>query len=113
MLLHIRIFYFLFKFMEQIVVMIQFYCLPFSFHVLLLLCPFSVIALRNSNSKFEFKAIQVQSSLPLGLMCPPRAAERRRFEGLQLLLLPLVPSDRARRILRLASLCLAGRPPFP
>jgi hypothetical protein len=28
----------------------------------LLLCPFSVIALRNSNSKFEFKAIPVQSS---------------------------------------------------
>ncbi len=62
--------------------MIQFYCLSFSVHVLLLLCPFSVIALRNSNSKFEFKVILVQSSRPLGLMRPPRAAERRSFEGL-------------------------------
>ena len=88
--------------------------LAFFVHILLLLCPFSVIALRNSDSKFESKAIPVQSSWPLGLMRPPRAAKRRSFEGLQLLLLPLVPSDRARRrILRLAGLCLAGRPPFP
>jgi hypothetical protein len=97
--------------------MIRFYCLPFSVHVLLLPCPFSVIALRRSNSKFEFKlfkAIPVQSSRPLVLMRPLRAAERRSFEGRQLLLLPLVQSDRARRrILRLACLCLAGRPPFP
>ena len=93
--------------------MIRFYSLPFFVHVLLLLCPFSVIALRNSNSKFEFKAIPVQSSRPLWLMRPPRAAERRSFEGRQLLLLPLVLLDRARRrILRLAGLCLAGRPPF-
>jgi hypothetical protein len=80
MLLHIRFLSFLFKFMERIVMIIRFYCLPFSVHVLLLLCPFSVIALRNSNSKFEFKAIPVQSSRPLGLMRPPRAAERRSFE---------------------------------
>jgi hypothetical protein len=81
MLLHIQILYFLFKFMEQIVMMIRFYCLPFSIHVLLLLCPFSVIALRNSNSKFEFKAIPVESSRPLGLMRPPRAAERSSFDS--------------------------------
>jgi hypothetical protein len=90
------------------------YCLPFPIPVLLLLCPFSVIALRNSNSKFEFKAIPVESSRPLGLMRPPRAAERRSFEGQQILLLPLVPQDGARRrLLRLAGLYLAGRLPFP
>ncbi len=73
--------------------------------------------LSDCSAKFEFRRIQSDSGsieLALGLMRPPRAAERRSFEGLQLLLLPLVPSDRARRrILRLAGLCLAGRQPFP
>jgi hypothetical protein len=73
--------------------------------------------LSGRSAKFEFE-IRIQSDScsiepALWLMRPPRAAERRSFEGLQLLLLPLVPSDRARRrILRLAGLCLAGRQPF-
>jgi hypothetical protein len=77
--------------------------------------------LSDRSAKFEIFNFEIRIQIDsgsiepaLGLMRPPRAAKRRSFEGLQLLLLPLVPSDRAwRRILRLACLCLAGRQPFP
>ena len=59
--------------------------------------------------------ILFESSLPLGLMHPPRAAEGGSFGGRLLLLLQLVPPDGARRwrLLRLAGLCLPDRLPFP
>jgi hypothetical protein len=48
----------------------------------------SVIALQSSNSKFEFEAIPVESSRPLGLMRPPRAAERHQTVDTQFIMRP-------------------------
>ncbi len=70
-----------------IVMMIRFHCLlsHSCCFAALSIIRISVIALRNLDSRIEFEAILVKSSLPLKLMRPPRrsprATERRSFES--------------------------------